>query len=1109
MNKKLLKLVFLIFVLTTLTLATQATAPSETKADEGARLLRFPAVYNNQVVFSYAGDLYTVGTEGGVARKLTNHSGYEMFPRFSPDGKYIAFTAQYDGNTEVYLMDAQGSVPKRLTYTATLGRDDVSDRMGPNNLVMGWTPDNKHIVFRSRMIEHNDFNGQLFLTTIDGDLHTQLPLPRGGFCSYSPDGSKLAFNRIFREFRTWKRYRGGMADDIWIYDFKTKETKQITKNKAQDIIPMWKGDNIYFLSDRGPYERMNLYVYNMTSGKEKRLTEFKEYDIKFPSLGKSAIAFENGGYIYLFDTGSGKLSKLNVQIREDRLGARGGIKKVGKRIRTFDISPDGKRALFGARGEIFTVPAKYGNTRNLSNTSGVHERNPMWSPNGEWIAYVSDKTGEYEIYIQSQDGKGEPIQVTNGAGNYIYEIMWSPDSKKILWGDKKLRVRYVDIDKKTITEVHQSQYWEIRSYSWSPDSKWITFADQQASGMGKVLIYSVDKGKTYPVTDEWYDSSDPVFSKCGKYLLFVSSRDYNPTLGESEFNHIYQDMQRVYMITLAKDTPSPFLPKSDETGDKPDAPQKAAPTKGKKAKKAKGADKTAVNSVTVDLDGLSERILALPVKPARYFGIFQVKNNIYYIRRGTKDSKPMLMMYNLDKRKESQLGSLYGYALSADNKKMLVADRGNYAIINIPVSKFSIKETLDLSKMEATVCLKCEWKNIFNECWRQMRDFFYVENMHGIDWEKMRKRYEPLLKYVNHRNDLTYIIGEMIGELTIGHSYAGGGERPPVNRIPMGLLGAKLERDAATGYYRIKKILKGQNWERSLVSPLTVMGVNASEGEYIVAVDGKSTAKMKNIYQALVNTVGKQVRLKLNAKPSETGGHEETVVPIGSEHTLYYYNWVMGNIEKVNKATNGKVGYVHIPDMGIGGLNAFSRLFYPQVRKKALIVDVRGNGGGFVSPLIAERLRREIIYMEKARNTKGTTDPAAMIYGPKVCLLNEFSASDGDIFPYRFKKYKLGKLIGKRSWGGVVGIRGTLPLIDGGVLNRPEFAPFSEDGKKWLIEGVGVSPDIFVDNDPAKEFAGIDQQLDRAIKEILEELKTKEKNLPAPPPEPDKSIKKK
>jgi tricorn protease len=1078
-------------------------------AGEEARLLRFPAVYEGQVVFSYAGDLYSVSREGGVARKLTNHEGYEMFPRFSPDGKKLAFTGQYDGNTEVYLMDAVGSVPERLTYTASLRRDDISDRMGPNNIVMGWTHNNKEIVFRSRMYEHDPFIGRLFLTTTKGDLHRQIPLPRGGFCSFSADDKKLAYNRVFREFRTWKRYRGGMADDIWVHDFDTKKTENITNHPAQDIIPMWKDHRIYFLSDRGPHERMNLYVYDTQSTKTQRLTDFKEFDIKFPSLGKDTIAFENGGYIYLFDTGTGKLQKLTVYIQEDRVHARGGFKKLKKNVTDFHISPDGKRALFGARGEVFTVPAKYGNTRNLTRTSGDHDRASQWSPDGKWIAFISDRSGENEIYIVAPDGQSKPVQVTGGADNYKYDLLWSPDSKKILWSDRKFRLRYVDVDKKSIVDVARSKVDNIRHFDWSPDSRWIAYAQEETNAFNKIYLYSLDTGKHFPVTEAWYEAQRPKFGSSGKYLFFVSYRDFNPMGGNAEMRFIFPDMERIYLVTLAKETPSPFQPKSDEAEVKKKASQSGKESKTAKKDKKGKSKPDAPPTVKVDVDGLAGRVIALPIKAARYMNLAPVKNKIYYLRRGTKDTKTQMLVYDLEKRKETALGNASGFVVSADGKKMLLARDKAYAIIDLPSAEPDMKQTLNLDHLEMELCLKCEWKNIFHESWRQMRDFFYVENMHNVDWEAMRKRYEPLLKHVNHRNDLTYIIGEMLGELNVGHAYIGGGERPHLDKVKVGLLGAELERDSKTGYYRLKRILKGQNWDKGMISPLTAVGVNAGEGDYILAINGKSTARMPNPFKALNNTVGKQVRLTLNSTPSMKGSREGVIVPVEGEQQLHYYNWVQGNIEKVAKATGGKVGYLHIPDMGFGGLSEFVKYYHPQLRKQALILDLRGNGGGFVSELVIERLRRELVMIDFTRHSTPTANPLGMMYGPMVCLIDEFSASDGDIFPYRFKKYKMGKLVGKRTWGGVVGISGSLPFLDGGVLYKPEYASYDETGKKWIIEGHGVEPDIFVDNDPAKEFAGIDQQLNKAIAVILEELKTKGKKLPPPPPDPDKGVPKK
>jgi len=1082
-----------------------------------ARLLRFPAIHEDQIVFTYAGDLYTVPTKGGIARKLTNHEGFEMFARFSPDGQYIAFTGQYDGNTEVYLIPAEGGVPQRLTFTATLGRDDVSDRMGPNNIVMTWKHDNKTIIFRSRMREWNSFKGHLYSVTLEGDIPEQLPLPRGGFCSFSPDDKKLAYNRVFREFRTWKRYRGGMADDIWIYDFATKKTENITNNPAQDIIPMWHGNKIYFLSDRDEKERMNLYVYDLDTKTTRKLTNFVDFDIKFPSLGKNAIVFENGGYIYRFDLATEKYDKVPIYIADDMRTARGGIVSVSDKVTNYEISPDGKRALFGARGEIFTVPAKHGPTRNLTNTSNVHERNSKWSPDGKWIAYISDATGEDEIYIIPQDGSGKPKQITKGAETYKYQIYWSPDSKKLLWADKMLRLRYVDISTGKIKDVAKAEAWEFREYTWSPDSKWIAYTKSEKDVMNKIYLYSLEKEKTYEVTSGWYSSSQPAFSSDGKYLFFVSNRDFQPIYSRTEWNHAYVDMSRIYLVTLAKDVESPFKPKSDEVTVKEEEKEKPKNDK-KKDKEKEEKEKKKTVTVKVDVDGLKDRITSLPIKVASYRNLVSVGDKLYYIRKGSKDEKPLLLMYDLKELKETELGQINGYEISADQKKMLVSQNKSYYIIDLPKAKIQLKDKLDLSGMEMKLDRKKEWAQIFDESWRQMREFFYAPNMHGVDWKEVHDKYRPLVDHVSHRADLTYILGEMVGELNVGHTYVGGGDMPKAKRIKTGLLGAELERDAKTRYYRIKKILKGENWNKSLRSPLTEIGVNAKEGDYILAVDGQPTNQVRNIYELLIDKAGKQVKLKLNSSPVEKGAREVTVVPTGDELNLYYYNWVENNIRKVNEATDGKVGYIHVPDMGVHGLNEFVKRFYPQLRKKALIIDVRGNGGGNVSPMLIERLRREIAMIDIARNTVPSPDPGAMLYGPKVCLIDEFSASDGDLFPYRFRKHKLGKLIGKRTWGGVVGIRGSLPLADGGYLMKPEFASYDTEGKKWIIEGHGVEPDIYVDNDPAKEYAGIDEQLNnpakeyagideqlnKAIEVILEELKTQEKTLPPPPPYPVK-----
>jgi len=618
--------------------------------------------------------------------------------------------------------------------------------------------------------------------------------------------------------------------------------------------------------------------------------------------------------------------------------------------------------------------------------------------------------------------------------------------------------------------------------------------------MPRLYLYSVATKTTTPISDGWFDCANPVFSSDDRYLFFVSDRDFNPLYSQTEWNHIYRDMSRIYMMTLARDTKSPFEPKSDEVQIGESAPAAAGNKTGKKEEKKENS--FAITTSRIDVEGLAQRIIGLPVKPANYSHLTSVADKLYYTRRGSRDEKPLLLFYDLKELKETELGQIDGYEISANQKKMLVKQGPAYAIIDLPTAKIEIKDKLNLDGMEVNLDRKAEWQQIFTESWRQMRDFFYAPNMHGVDWPAVREKYAALVPFVEHRADLSYLIGEMIGELGAGHTYVGGGDLPKPRRIKLGLLGARISKDPGSGYFRIDSILKGENWQAKNRSPLTEIGVDAREGDYILAVNGKSTAEMPNLYEALVGKAGKQVQLTLNSTANTTNSREVTVVPIDNEAELYYYSWVQSNIARVNEATGGQVGYIHIPDMGVKGLNEFIKYYYPQLQKKALIIDDRGNGGGNVSPMIIERLRREITMFTFARNTVASVDPGGMQWGPKICLIDEFSASDGDLFPFRFRQMKLGKLVGKRTWGGVVGIRGSLPFLDGGSLNKPEFSRFGLDGKEWIIEGTGVEPDVWIDNDPALEFSGTDQQLDKAIELILEELKNWQNTVPPVPPYP-------
>lgn len=1065
-------------------------------AQEEARLLRFPTIHDNQVVFCYAGDLYTVDAGGGTARKLTTSPGYEMFPRFSPDGRHIAFTGQYDGNTEVYVIPAEGGVPRRVTYTATLQRDDISDRMGPNNIVMTWK-DNDHIVYRSRRWSFDSFKGQLFLANIQGSLDDKpLPFSVAGFCSFSPDGGQIAYNWVFREFRTWKYYHGGMADDIRIFDFATGMTTDINNDTAQDIEPMWAGHTIYYLSDQS--HTMNLFAYDMQKGTTRQVTHYDDYDVKFASLGNNAIVWERAGYIWTMDLGTEQISQVHVRISDDDLLARTAWIDASKYIEDGDISPDGNRMLLTARGDLWTIPAKSGITRDLTRTSGVHERSAHWSDDGKWIAYISDSSGEDEIYVRSPFPGGPTERITSGGDNYKFDLAWSPDGSKIAWSDRKQGLYYIDVHTKRKTVINSSDAGTFRSYNWSPDGKWVTYDKPHAGGMQRVMLYDIATGRRTDVTGYWYQSGNPVFSRDGKYLLFISSRDFNPTFSDIELDAAFLNTTKVYFVPLSANTPNPLAPKDDEVKAGPeDTAAKKGNASGAGREGNSGANREG-NTSKVDLEGIGDRILSLPIEPGNYGSIYWKGENVYYLK--FQDQETHLMTYSFKDRKETDLGGFDDYIVSADNNKILLRKGSRFYITAMGTSPFKPDEAVDLTNMQLLVDKHAEWQQIYTEAWRQMRDFFYSPTMNGADWKAVYQKYEPLVSYVGRREDLTYVIGEMIGELSNGHTYTGGGDEPRLPRVNTGLLGAQLRRDKS-GYYQITRILKGANWDEKLRSPLTEAGVDARMGEYIIAINDAPVNKVDNPYELLLNQAGKQVQITLNDRPTPAGAHTVIVRPINDEEQLYYYDWVQHNIAYINSATGGQVGYIHIPDMGVEGLDQFMRMYWPQLTKKGLIIDDRGNGGGFVSPIIANRLSQQLVFFDLARNTVAHTDPAVNI-GPKVLLTDQYSASDGDIFPFRFRTYKLGTIIGRRTWGGVIGINGTLPFVDGGFLNKPEFGRFGPNGD-WVIEGHGVDPDIVVDNDPAREFKGIDDQLDKAIEVIKSQL-PKGKEIPPVPPFPDR-----
>jgi tricorn protease len=1096
--------------------------------DEG-RLMRFPDIYKDKITFYYGGDLWLAPSSGGVARRITSHPGRELFPKFSPDGKWLAFTGQYDGTFNVYVMPAEGGQPKQLTFYQG-GEQALRERMGIHNEVITWFPDGKRILFLSTRATSNGWTKNLFSVSADGGLPEPLPMDQGGLTSFSPEGDKIAYNPIYRNFRTWKRYTGGLAQAISIYNLKNNTVEDLPHTEWTDTSPMWHGNTIYFTSDRGSEHRLNLYSYDLASKQITQITHFTDFDVMWPSLGPEAIVFENGGYLYRYDFQSAP-QKLTIFLPGERPQTLKHWVDVSKNITDFEISPDGKRAVFSARGDVFTVPAKEGSARNLTKTPGIREKSVAWSPDGRWVAYISDRSGEDEIYISRQDGMGAEQQITSGYKGFKFQPVWSPDSKKIAWADKDLRLWYVDISDKKPVEVTHNKYGEIVNYNWSPDSKWLTYDENSQNNYSVVELYSLADRKITSVTTDMTTSNTPIFDPEGRYLYFLSDRDYNEVLGNVDFEFANPKTTRVYVVTLRKDEPSPFPALSDETQVKKESPdvlvppeaakqpeKKKSPPKEKEQPKETKAPETGSvqekekpKEFAIDLDGIQNRVIALPMDPSVIRGFNVAKGYIYYLSAPIQGlSGPItgessaVHAYDLKERKDKVLiPNVETFTVSFDGSKLLYHAEGQtYGIIDAkPDGEKKVGEgKLNLSTMRAAVDPPQEWKQMFNEIYRQERDYFYSPAMNGVDWTKERDKYAQLLPYVADRYSLTYIFGELIGELSNSHTYVGGGDYAEIPAVKVGLLGADFEVDKASGMYRFKKIYPGENWDADTRSPLTEPGVNVKEGDYLLAINGTSLRAPQTPDELLANTANETVVLTVNSKAFEDGKRNVQVKPIADEFNLHELKMIESNRKKVDAATNGRVGYIYIPDMGDHGLNEFVKQYFPQIRKEGLIVDVRYNGGGFVDPLIFARLRRTLAGMDSNRNWESGTYPPNVFHGTMACVTNHYAASDGDIFSYYFKYYKLGPLIGERTWGGVRGIRGNIPLMDGGYITRPEAGFYNLDSQ-WVVENRGVQPDIVVENRPDLVVKGQDPQLEKAIELVMKEIQANPKKLPPRPPD--------
>jgi len=1079
------------------------------QAEEGTRLLRFPDIHGDQVVFSYGGDLWLASTDGGTARRLTAHPGQELFGRFSPDGEWVAFTGQYDGDEQVYVVPTAGGEPTRLTWYPAVG--PLPPRWGYDHQVYGWSPDGEQVLFRSLRDAGGGVETKVYTVPRTGGLPKALPMPNSGAADFSPDGSKMVYSPLFRDFRHWKRYQGGWAQDLFIFDLTSYEVEPVSHSVRTERDPMWIGDKIYFASDRD--DRLNLYSFDPASGAVEQITNSDLWDVRWPSTdNQSRIVYELDGQLHILDVNSGSDTALVITVPDDGLWKRSRRVSVADDVSGFGVSPKGERAVLVARGDVFTVPTEKGPTRNLTNSSGANDRAGAWSPDGRSIAYISDASGEDEIWITDQAGKGKAKQVSSGHEAQLRNPQWSPDSKRIAFSDIYGKLFVVTVADGSEVEVADDIFGGIFDYEWSPDSKYLAFSLNNVHGMSRVFIWT-DGGEPRQVTSDLFDSYSPVWCTEGNYLFFVSERHYVPQISNLEWNYAGNDRDGIYALALQKDGKALFPAESDEVEikeEKEDEHEDEAEEKKADKKDDKAEKKDDAKPVVIDFDGLADRIMRVPVDPTNITGLAAVKGHLlystsganFYGRSNAKTRK--LHIFSVEDREAAEIvkSDLRGWVVSADGKKVLARSSKGIQLLDAKMKGGEAKK-VSTSDLAVDLLPTEEWEEIFDEAWRRFRDFFYAENMHGYDWEAIREQYRPQLQYVAHRSDLNYVLTEMVSELNAGHTYISGGDFQIPDRAPVGLPGALFELDEEAGLYRIASIYRGHNAESKYRSPLTEVGVDAKAGDYVLAIDGVDLKGSDNPYRLLQYKTD-PVTLTLNSSPSAEGSRETSYEPLSSEASLRYLNWVLGNYDRVTEMTDGKVGYLHIPDMGAPGIAEWIKWFYPQMRKGGLVVDARGNGGGNVSQWIIERLDSKMLGTRFGRTYDPPgTYPGTVFHGHMACLLSETSASDGDIFPHYFREAGLGPLIGKRSWGGVVGSSYT-QLIDGGSVFVPRSATNDAEGN-YIIEGYGVDPDIEVENDPKSVIEGGDPQLERAVAEILDAMEKDPMVYPTRPADPVKT----
>ncbi len=1074
-------------------------------------LPQMPVVNANVIVFEYAGDLWSVPRSGGSARRLTSAPGREGSPRFSPDGNVIAFTGEYDGNVDVFTVPTMGGIPKRLTWHPSM------------DVALGWTPDGKKIVFSSPRMSYT-FVNQLYTTTPDGGFPEQIPLPMGYEASYSPDGSRLAYVPVSRAFYAWKRYRGGRTTPIWLANLADSAVEMVPRDNSNDICPMWVGDRVYFLSDRNG--AMTLFSYDTKSKQVREELKNTGLDYKSASAGPGAIVLERFGQVELFDLKSRKAQPVKITIDADLPEVRESRINVSKRLVSARLSPTGARALFEANGEILTVPAEKGDARNLTETPGVMERNPTWSPDGKTIAYFSDESDEYALHLKAQNGQGDARKIALPEPGFYRGLRWSPDSKKVSFIDARMRIWYLDVDSGKATQVDKERYWSLSNSfapTWSPDSRYLAYVKRLENYLGAVHVYALSDNKVHQVTDGLSDAASPVFDANGKYLYFAASTDSGPARQPDVGSFSRSVTASLYAVVLSKDEPSPFSPESDEekaaNEKKPETAAKSDEVKPEPAKpdapKPEAAKTPAkVPDVKIDFENIGQRVIAMPMPPRRYVDLQAGKAGVLYAASvpAPVPGSPQgatIHRYTMTSRKaDTPLSGVQTFEISANGEKMLYRQGDNWFLKSVPPAPppgnvpappppppapGASSGQLQTASLEVRHVPRESWKQMYREAWRVQREYFYDPGYHGLDLAKAEKTYEPFLANIASRNDLNYLFAEMMGNMVVGHLFVAGGQQPEVKRVQSGLLGCDLAIE--NGRYRFARVFNGENWNPDLRAPLTQPGVNVAVGEYLLAVNGRNVAASDNVYSFFEGTANKQVRLRVGSDPSGTGARDVTVVPVPSETRLRNLAWIEDNRRKVEQMTNGRVAYVYLPDTAFGGFSSFNRYFYAQVGKQAAVIDERFNGGGLLATDIVEQLNRKLMSSVATRDGADEVQPQGGIFGPKVMLVNEFAGSGGDAMPWYFRRAGAGKLIGKRTWGGLVGRAGAPQLMDGGFVSSPSSAVWDTAESRWIAENTGVAPDIEVELDPALWRKGRDPQLEKAVEVVLQEL---EKNPPPP-----------